>query len=606
MKLCIRIACVAVSFLIAVVSFFSLSAAFVGPQESGSPSGKLGAIAADSVVLPNVQQRVQRASSINMCQTNWGLWGSSGRRWNESKGGCFNPDPDSEVPAPSFEFPKDSGLDYLFVGALWVGAKLEDFPYVSVGWDGWHWNYEMWPDRPAPLGAIEESSRIFESTCYSPTAVSDQDIIAHWTDTLVWETIWDRYPFWNDIDRRWHRPLGVEVIQKTHSWAEPELSNLIIAESLIRNIGEQALTDVYVGLFLDTDICDFERPYGSQACFDDITGFLKRYEVAPGDTQEVSIAWAADNDGWVDCEDGLHWTVRSVIGAKILDVSRADVEFSYNWWISSIAGIPYDWGPWKADNQGIWAQQNCYAVGDSFFPHHALGTPGGDCSKYFIMSNGEIDYDQAYSCTWPSEHPEEGWLGSSEVCDDFADGKDTRFLLSFGPFDPLSPGDSIHFAVAYVMGESFHIDPDNGQNLPANPDSFYAHVYFSDLVHKALVAQWLYDSLSRVPTSVEESERSIPAHFSLSQNYPNPFNPDTKIGYNIAEGHDQPVPVSLTIYNILGQAVRTLVDEPQRTGRYEVVWDGKDHNGNDVASGIYFYQLKLGELSQTKRMALVR
>jgi hypothetical protein len=203
-------------------------------------------------------------------------------------------------------------------------------------------------------------------------------------------------------------------------------------------------------------------------------------------------------------------------------------------------------------------------------------------------------------------HPEEGWLQANELCDDFADGCDTRFLLSFGPFDGILPGDSIYFAAAYFIGEDFHADPDNGENLPATPDTFYAHVDFSDLVLKALTAQRLYDSLFSTPTFVDEPEHSSPEDFSLYQNFPNPLNPHTRMKYAIAGKRKDPVPTTLKIYNILGQLVRTLVDEPKEPGTYEVIWDGRDQKGNDVASGIYFYQLKAGEFRQTKKMVLIR
>jgi hypothetical protein len=582
------------------------SNAFVSRRANKPFFPKVATATGDSTAFPNAQQRVQRIGNINMCQTNFGMLGSSGRDLGESPGGCFNPHPDSEAPAPSFEFPKDSGLDYLFFGALWVGATVDDIHYVSTGCDGWEWINEMFPDGPAPSGAIEEASRMTGVECYSPGAMSDQDMLGHYTDTIRWETMVDRYPCWNFIDGRWHRPLGLGITQTTHSWSEGELSHIILGKYDIKNIGQETLQGVCVGLFLDTDIGDFRHPYSPQGCIDDITGFLRRYETSPGDTEEVNIAWAADNDGWVESDSGLHWSVRGIIGAKILSVSYPEVGFSYNWWVSDQTGTPRDWGPWTSASQGLWAERNCYAQGDSFFPNHALGTPDGDCSKYFMMQNGEIDYDQVYSCTWASEHPEQGWLAPNERCDDFADGADTKFLLSFGPIDQLAPGATVDFAVAYIIGENFHTDPDNGQNLPENPDSFYAHVDFSDLVQKALVAQRLYDSLLCSPTSVEEPADNLPFDFVLSQNYPNPFNPETRISYTIV-GHDaRSVPVSLKIYNILGQSVRTLVDQPQSGGKHEILWDGKDESGKNAASGVYFYRLQAGESVETKRMVLIR
>jgi hypothetical protein len=106
------------------------------------------------------------------------------------------------------------------------------------------------------------------------------------------------------------------------------------------------------------------------------------------------------------------------------------------------------------------------------------------------------------------------------------------------------------------------------------------------------------------PTAVEEEEEGsiTPKDFELYQSYPNPFNNQTIIKYDLLKSCQ----VSLTIYNILGQKVKTLVKERQAAGSKTVSWDGKDEKGKDLASGIYFYQLKAGEVTQTKRMVLLK
>jgi len=90
--------------------------------------------------------------------------------------------------------------------------------------------------------------------------------------------------------------------------------------------------------------------------------------------------------------------------------------------------------------------------------------------------------------------------------------------------------------------------------------------------------------------------------FNLSTNYPNPFNPGTVIEYSLSDDAD----VELIVYNLLGQKVRTLVNEYQTRGPRKAFWNGKDDQGNGVASGIYFYRLQAGNLSQTQRMVLIR
>jgi hypothetical protein len=100
----------------------------------------------------------------------------------------------------------------------------------------------------------------------------------------------------------------------------------------------------------------------------------------------------------------------------------------------------------------------------------------------------------------------------------------------------------------------------------------------------------------------EEREALRPESFSLSQNYPNPFNPQTQIKYALPYDCD----VKVSIYNILGRRVRVLVDEHQSAGYRSVHWDGKDEQGDDVASGIYFYKIQAGDFQKTKKMVLLK
>ena len=98
--------------------------------------------------------------------------------------------------------------------------------------------------------------------------------------------------------------------------------------------------------------------------------------------------------------------------------------------------------------------------------------------------------------------------------------------------------------------------------------------------------------------------QSTPREFALHQNFPNPFNPDTTIKYDLAESAD----VTLQIYNVLGQVVRTLVaSEAQSAGRYQIRWNGMDERGVPVSSGIYFYQIAAdGKFSDVRKLMLLK
>lgn len=100
---------------------------------------------------------------------------------------------------------------------------------------------------------------------------------------------------------------------------------------------------------------------------------------------------------------------------------------------------------------------------------------------------------------------------------------------------------------------------------------------------------------------------SVPVAFELDQNYPNPFNPSTTIRFSLpSQSNADYLPTTLRIYNVLGRMVRTLVDEPMAAGTHDVIWDGKDEQGNQVASGIYFYKLRSGDYEDTKKMVMMK
>lgn len=103
----------------------------------------------------------------------------------------------------------------------------------------------------------------------------------------------------------------------------------------------------------------------------------------------------------------------------------------------------------------------------------------------------------------------------------------------------------------------------------------------------------------------DEGPGTIADRFELKANYPNPFNPSTTIAYTLPLA-ERDKNVSLVVFNQLGQKVKTLVNEIQPAGSHEVVWNGMDDAGNEVASGIYFYQLRYGGYQDTHKMLLVR
>ncbi|MFA4948070.1 MAG: FlgD immunoglobulin-like domain containing protein [Candidatus Krumholzibacteriia bacterium] len=111
------------------------------------------------------------------------------------------------------------------------------------------------------------------------------------------------------------------------------------------------------------------------------------------------------------------------------------------------------------------------------------------------------------------------------------------------------------------------------------------------------VFQWMQET-----THWSGVDDTTPAVNALTQNFPNPFNPSTTIKFDLEEKG----PVTLKVYNVAGQLVRTLVDEARDAGAYSAVWDGRNNIGADASSGIYFYKMETAGFLATKKLVLLR
>jgi hypothetical protein len=102
-------------------------------------------------------------------------------------------------------------------------------------------------------------------------------------------------------------------------------------------------------------------------------------------------------------------------------------------------------------------------------------------------------------------------------------------------------------------------------------------------------------------SAVVRVENPVPQDFVLAQNYPNPFNPETKINYQLPKSSK----VRISVFNLLGQKVTTLVDTEKPAGYYSIKWDGKDESGRLVLSGMYIYQIETDEFVKVKKLVLI-
>lgn len=475
-----------IAALLAIILVFSLKGAKAEIDAPAPGLGKnVGPIRTDLAAV-NSYNRVHRRSNVWMNITNWGYFGNSGENRNDAMDDPCRP---GEW-APQCEYPGGTDIQYLFMGALWVGALIRaegyEYPRVSVGMDGWLTVHEFWPGEgelhSQVNGIIERSTLPLDFDClgnpissFSDSAVSEQDFVCSYTDTLT-----ESYFVDDDPQDGPHAPLGIKITQKSYAWTYNYAQNFIIIDWEIENIAGNYLKNLYIGLYIDADV---GRKGNTERHTDDICGFQKMfyYERPDGelDSSVINTAWIADNDGrHNDNASGADFTCPAVTGVRVVRAPNPKLATSFNWWISN--GDPdLDFGPaWREDGApGGWTD--------------VFGTPMGDVKKYFILSNGEFDYDQTYvrDEDYITLHPQifrNRWTGEitdtkewkipgrddetpQAMLDDLSNGYDTRYLLSWGPlgiFDHidnagnriyrLNPGEKFSMTIGYVAGDNFH------------------------------------------------------------------------------------------------------------------------------------------------------
>jgi len=169
-------------------------------------------------------------------------------------------------------------------------------------------------------------------------------------------------------------------------------------------------------------------------------------------------------------------------------------------------------------------------------------------------------------------------------------------LISFGQADPAT-GDTLmitHWKL--VTGSTAEVIPvDSG--LVGTSTLTMTTVGAIDYT-----PQWVPGTVTLGPTAVGDAG-TVPLDYGLDQNFPNPFNAQTMISFSMPK----PEHVTLKVYNVLGQEVVKLLDQKMEPAQHEILWDGNNNQGGLVASGTYFYSLKIGDaFEETRQMTLLK
>ncbi len=319
--------------------------------------------------------------NVGMTVTNFSNFGN----------GFSNPD------QPSCEYPLGSGIEHIYRGGLWVGAKLPDGIYrvttgaldagsVDQGEEGFEFAADL-------RDSIAEYSSITTSRYYSPSAISEQDFVATYTDThtVVPGT---------SIQIPNHVPLGIEVHQETYAWSYPFADAFVILNFTIKNIRKDdlPLREVYLGFWVDTTV-------GNRNLTDPEEGDWNYYDDSNGYVDSLRLAYEYDDDGDYGYAD-------SYVGMKLLGTTPRiglDSLTNYNHWLfrrSSSADPTYQY----------------------------LLMPRDEQARYDKMGNSYLDLDPNASPVTPEP-------------------RDWVMLLSCGPIEELAANDSLNVVFAIVCGK---------------------------------------------------------------------------------------------------------------------------------------------------------
>ena len=618
--------CVAILMLAAVVP--SVSQARLDKPDEGLTKGGGG----PQRILVLDGSNVHNVGELQMHIGNWGAFGSYP--------GSANPFAEQ----PSAQWPAGSGVEYLYVAGLWIGALKAGVPAVTTS----AYAAEFRPDQSDPLQIVYRTSEGARggSRAPAPTADDDSDGIADedWLNgrdddfdgrvdedfaAVSKQMFACEYTDYGTASIQIypnHNPLNLHVRQESYQWEEDRFDDFIGAVFYITNNGNDVLEDMYIGFFADGDA-------GSRDVdnyFEDDGAALYRNPVVCTDLGPVSldVAFCYDIDGDEGQTDGY-------FGIMFLDHPIDPTGEN---------------GPRRV---GI----TTYANFSGSASYEDGGDPTNDFERYELMSSHQID-------------------GPGSVARDY------RVMVSAGPFASIAPGQTVKFSIALVVAERddftnvqraaqayhglwFDLDgnPSTGIDgkehqenwyLPENPvpvaiTSFDARATSSgvalawqlwsdeaiegiDILRAARdgemtplvssLAATTHGYVDRTAVSGSTYEYQLVVHSResgviLSQRAgatvpgaalafhpatPNPFTSDATLSFSLAERG----PVELAVYDVSGRRVATVFSGERNAGEHAFHWNGIGDDGNRASAGIYFCRLRAGKETLTRKISLVR
>ena len=374
------------------------------------------------------QEKTTNAANVRLNVTNHGTFGNAFRGYRDGSND------------PSCEYPAGSGIEHLFEGGIWIGGK-ENGGQVVVstsaydapqGYAPGRAGFEFYIDSTitGAQATLQERSSLFDNRNYTPEAVSHQDYVAHFSDKSI------VVPGTNIPIGEHNRPMNVAVKMETYNWNYTFSDFMVIVNLEITNESNNAYSGVHVGLWNNTVVRNVNvTPAGSGG-----SAFYNKG--GNGFIDSLNLAYCFDATGDVGFTD-------SYIGQKFLGAieeegfRHPDLDSVYN------------------RNTGSWDTANNFRVNYNAWEFNNFNAdfafPVSEADRYDKMSNG-LNHDPCW------DNPNGPNCGGTSFKQQLEQSGNRSDLVSVGPFDTLSPGETIQVSFAYVVAKK----KEDGQPNTAN------------------------------------------------------------------------------------------------------------------------------------------
>ena len=410
------------------------------------------------------------------------------------------------------------------------------------------YDYQNWPaELGAPWIDINEDG-IFTQGFDKPKIIGDETL---WFVSNDLDTATTRFTYGSN-------PIGLEVQTTVFGFNREDLKDVVFKKYRVINKSNTTIEDMYFTYWADDDLGD---------AGDDYEGF--------DSTLNMGYVYNADNFDW-SYGSPPPAVAHMLVQGPIVQASQTDSARYGDRWIKGYRNL-------KMTSSGMMIK---HGYGGDYPTDPPAGVYEGTMHWYNDMqglnSNGNpiINPITGEPTKWPLNgdpvtgtgwYLGDGWPGGPSP-------NDRRYHVPTGPFN-MAPGDTQEVCIAIFMA----LGTDNINSI-------------TELRNLAAHTQEFYDT--ELVEILNTQETVSPTGYKLYQNYPNPFNSKTIINYEIPENSL----VDIRIYDILGREVKTLLNNVQQVRwKYQLEFDG-----SDLASGVYFYRIKAGSFTETKKMILLK